>query len=110
MKSNEKKRKPGMHKSYSDVFGMEGSFRQLAFDWQLMFKFSKVLFFSFFFFSHNLLASSYIIKVDPAKFHQNNLKPIESLGHNLYVINESELSTFKNLKDSQLREGSILSR
>lgn len=32
MKSNETKRKPGMHKSYSDVFGMEGSFRQLAFD------------------------------------------------------------------------------
>ena len=31
-KSNEKKRRPGMHKSYSDVFGMEGSFRQLAFD------------------------------------------------------------------------------
>ncbi len=31
LKSNEKKRQ-GMVKSYSDIFGMEGSFRQLDFD------------------------------------------------------------------------------
>ena len=31
-KSNEKKRRSGMTRSYSDIFGMEGSFRQLSFD------------------------------------------------------------------------------
>ena len=35
-KSNEKKR-TGFKKTYSEVFGMEGSFRQLAFDWFLRF-------------------------------------------------------------------------
>ena len=32
-KSNEKKR-PGKEKLYSDIFGMEGSFRQLSVDWK----------------------------------------------------------------------------
>ena len=32
-KSNEKKR-PGSEKLYSDIFGMEGSFRQLSVDWR----------------------------------------------------------------------------